>query len=244
MWNHEIRFISGKQLTFELIYALFNKKLKILREYLKINERKEFIKKSKFSTKYSIFFVFKKNGELCLCVDYQKLNEITIKNRYSLFNIGELQDRLIKTKWFTKLNLRGVYNLIRMKKEEEWKTAFRTRYNLYEYTIMFFKLINVSTSCQKLFNNTLWKYLNIFVIIYLNDILIFFQTKEAHKKHVKKMLKCLNARNLLLKSEKCQWHKQKVDFLNYVVKTNEMKIDFDKMQSVDTWSKSINVKEL
>ena len=83
---------------FELIYAFFNKKFKILREYLKINEKKKFIRKSKFSTKYSIFFVFKKNEEFCLCVDYRKLNEITIKNRYSLFNIEELQNRLIKTK--------------------------------------------------------------------------------------------------------------------------------------------------
>ena len=91
-----------------------------------------------------------------------------------------------------------------MKKEEKWKTAFRTRYDFYEYTIMSFKLINASTSCQKLLNNTLREYLNIFVIIYLNDILIFFQTEEAHEKHVKKMLKCLSARNLLLKSEKCQ----------------------------------------
>ena len=91
-----------------------------------------------------------------------------------------------------------------MKKEEKWKTAFQTRYDLYEYTIMSFGLINVSTSCQKLFNNTLRKYLNIFVIIYLNDILIFFQTEETYKEHVKKMLKCLSARNLLLKSEKCQ----------------------------------------
>ena len=131
-----------------------------------------------------------------------------------------------------------------MKKEKKWKTAFRIRYDFYEYTVMFFELINASTSCQKLFNNTLQEYLNIFVIIYLNDILIFSQTEEAHKEHVKKMLKCLNARNLLLKSEKCQWHKQKVDFLNYVVKINEMKIDLNKVQSVNTWSKSINVKKL
>ena len=91
-----------------------------------------------------------------------------------------------------------------MKEEEEWKITFRTRYDFYEYIVMFFGLINVSTSCQELFNNTLREYLNIFVIIYLNDILIFFQTEETYKEHVKKMLECLSARNLLLKSEKCQ----------------------------------------
>ena len=90
LWNHEIKLISEKQFTFELIYALSNKKLEVLREYLKINEKKEFIRKSKFSTGYSILFLFKKNEKLRLCVDYRKLNEIIIKNRYSLFNIEEL----------------------------------------------------------------------------------------------------------------------------------------------------------
>ena len=173
-WNHEIRFISGKQLTFGLIYALSNKKLKVLREYLKINEKKEFIRKSKSSIGYSILFIFKKNENPLLCVDYRKLNEIIIKNWYSLFNIEKFQDRLADIKWFIKLNLREIYNLIRMKAEKEWKTTFRIRYDLYKYTVISFELINASTSFQELFNDTLRKYLNIFVIMYLNDILIFF----------------------------------------------------------------------
>ena len=90
LWDHEIKFISKKKFTFELIYALSNKELKVLCEYLKINKKKEFIRKSKSSTEYSILFVFKKNEKLCLCVYYQISNEITIKNRYSLFNIEEL----------------------------------------------------------------------------------------------------------------------------------------------------------
>ena len=89
-WDHEIRFISKKQLTFEFIYALLNKELEVLREYLKINKKKGFIRKSKFSAGYLILFVSKKDGKLRLCVDYRKLNEITIKNRYSLLNIEEL----------------------------------------------------------------------------------------------------------------------------------------------------------
>ena len=89
-WNYEIKLILKKQFTFGLIYAFSNKKLEILCEYLKINEKKELIQKSKFSTEYSVLFVFKKNRKFLLCVDYRKLNEITIKNRYSLFNIKEL----------------------------------------------------------------------------------------------------------------------------------------------------------
>ena len=93
-WDHEIRLESEKQLTFESIYTLFSKKLKELRKYLKINERKKFIRKSQSFAEHSILFVSKKDEKLRLCVDYRKLNEITIKNRYSLFNIEEFQDRL------------------------------------------------------------------------------------------------------------------------------------------------------
>ena len=116
-WDHKIRLISEKQLTFELIYALSNKELKVLREYLESNEKKEFIRKSKFSAEYSSFFVLKKKGKLRLYVDYRKLNEITIKNRYLLLNIEELQDRLTDVKWFIKLNLREAYNLILSRSE-------------------------------------------------------------------------------------------------------------------------------
>ena len=125
IWNHEIIFKLSKTFTFEFIYALFEKKLRIFRKYLKKNLKKKFIRKSQSSTKYSIHFVFKKNEKLHLCVDYRKLNEIIIKNRYLLSNINELQNKLTKTKYFTKLNLKEVYNLIRMKTKKKWKTIFR-----------------------------------------------------------------------------------------------------------------------
>ena len=202
------------------------------------------IRKSKFLTEYSIFFIFKKDEKFFLCVDYWKLHEITIKNRYSLFNIEKFQDRLADIKWFIKLNLRKAYNLIRMKAEKEWKTAFRTRYNLYEYTVILFELINTSVSCQKLFNDTLQEYLSVFVIIYLNDILIFFQTEEKHEQHIKKMLNCLSKRNLLIKSKKCDWHKKEIDFLKFIIEVNDIRMNFDKLTSVKAWSVFINIKKV
>ena len=123
-WNHEIIFKSNKIFTFELIYALFEKKLKILRKYLNENLRKKFIRKSQSSTKYSILFVFKKNEILYLCVDYRKLNEIIIKNQYSLSNINELQNKLLKAIYFTKFNFKEAYNLIRMKTKKNKKQFF------------------------------------------------------------------------------------------------------------------------
>ena len=243
-WDHEIVLESNKTFTFESIYALFEKKLRILREYLNENLKKKFIRKSQSSTRYSILFVLKKNEKLRLCVDYRKLNEITIKNRYSLPNISELQNRLSRAIYFIKLDLRGAYNLIRMKARKEWKTTFRTRYEHYEYMIMSFGLINASTTCQEIINDALREHLNVFVIAYLDDILIYSKTLKKHKQHVRTMLQCLEQRRLLLKLEKCEFHQFNVEFLGFVVGTRGVRMDSAKIKAVEDWPQPKNVKEV
>ena len=218
-WDHEIIFELSKTFTFEFIYALFEKKLRIFRKYLNENLKKKFIRKSQLLTKYSILFVFKKNETLRLCVDYRKLNEIIIKNRYSLSNINELQNKLSKTIYFTKLNFKGAYNLIRMKAKKKWKTIFRIRYKHYEYMIMSFRLINASTTCQEMINDVLREHLNVFVIAYFDDILIYFKTLIEHARHVRKVLQCLEQRQLLFKLEKCEFYKFEVEFLEFKIET-------------------------
>ena len=243
-WDHEIIFELNKTFTFELIYAFFEKKLRILREYLNENLKKKFIRKSQSSTKYSILFVSKKNEKLHLCVDYRKLNEITIKNRYSLLNINELQNRLSRVVYFIILDLRRVYNLIRMKVKKKWKTIFRTRYEHYEYLIMSFELINASTTCQEMINDALREHLNVFVVAYLDDILIYFKTLTKHKQHVRTMLQCLKQRRLLLKPKKCEFHRFEIKFLRFVIRTQEVRIDPNKFKAIKDWSRSINVKKI
>ena len=237
-WDREIKLELDKQLTFEPIYALFEKKLGTLRKYLKENLRKRFIRKSQSPTGYPILFVPKKDGTLRLCVDYRKLNDITVKNRYPLSNISELQDRLSKAKYFTKLDLRGAYNLIRMKEGEEWKAAFRTRYDHYEYLIISFELTNVSATCQDLINDTLQEYLNIFVIAYLDGILMYSETLAEHVGHVSTVLKCLNKRNLRLKPQ------ENVTFLSFTIGRRGISIDPEKIQVVKEWKTPINVKKV
>ena len=243
-WNHEIVFELSKTFTFKFIYALFEKKLKILREYLNENLKKKFIRKSQSSIKYSILFVSKKNEKLRLCVDYRKLNEITIKNRYSLLNIDELQNRLLKAIYFIILDLKGAYNLIRMKTKEKWKTIFRTRYEHYEYLIMSFELINASTICQEMINDALREHLNVFVIAYLDDILIYSKTLKKHEQHVRTMLRCLKQRRLLFKLEKCEFHQFNVEFLEFVIRIKGMCMNSIKLKAIKKWSKSTSVKEV
>ena len=243
-WNHEIIFELNKIFTFELIYSFFEKKLKTLREYLNENLKKKFIRKSQLSTKYLIFFVFKKNEKLRLCVDYRKLNEIIVKNRYSLSNINELQNRLSKAIYFIKFNLREVYNLIRMKAKKKWKTTFWTRYEHYEYMMMSFELINASTTCQEMINDALREHLNVFVIAYLNDILIYSRILSKHKQHVRIMLQCLKQRRLLLKLKKCEFHKFDVEFLEFLIEIQEVRMNLAKLKAIEDWSQSTNIKEV
>ena len=155
----------------------------------------------------------KKNGKLRLCVDYRQLNEITIKNRYPLPLISELRDRLQGAQWFTALDLKGAYNLIRIKHGEEWKTAFRTRYGHYEYLVMPFGLTNAPASFQAMINDVLREYLDVFVIAYLDDILIFSKDLDEHKQHVHKVLQKLLDAKLLVELEKSKFHAKEVDFL-------------------------------
>lgn len=122
--------------------------------------RKEFIRESQSSAKYLILFISKLNKSFKLCVDYKALNNITIKNSYSLSLIAELQNKLQEAQWFTKFNISEVFNRIRIKEEDEWKTAFRIKLKHYEYLIMPFELINASVTFQVFVNNVLRRYLD------------------------------------------------------------------------------------
>jgi len=216
-WDHEIKLIDDKKLTKQFIYSLSMKKLNALQQYLKENMWKEFIKELQSSAKYSILFISKLNESLRLYVNYRALNNIMIKNSYSLLLISELQNRLQRAQWFTKFNILEAFNWIWIKKEDEWKTVFCTRLEHYEYLIMSFNLINASMMFQTFVNNVLQRYLNQFIIVYLNDILVYSKTKKKHVQHVRKILQTLKEVNLRIKSEKSEFHVQNVQFLKFII---------------------------
>ena len=228
----------------EPIYTLSYTELEILRSYLDENLKKGFIREIKITAGFLILFVPKKDEKLRLCVNYRRLNTITIKDKYSLPNIGELQDYLIGVKWFTKLDLRGIYNLVRIKEDDEWKTIFKTRYKTYEYQIMLFGLINAPAIYQILINNTLAGCLDIYAVAYLDNILIYSRNWKDHRRHVKDILERLLNRQLRCKSEKCEFHKKEVNFLEFMIRTDGIKIDSEKIQKVLDWPVPRNLKDL
>ena len=243
-WDHEIPLKPGMEPKFHKVYALSPDKQQALKEYLEENLRKGYIRPSKSPAGYPILFVPKKNGKLRLCVDYRQLNDITIKNRYPLPLIEELRDKLGTAQWFTALDLKGAYNLIRMKEGEEWKTAFRTREGLFEYLVMPFGLTNAPASFQEFINHVLREYLDIFVVVYLDDILIFSNTLEEHKKHVHKVLQTLQDNDTLVEPEKCEFHVQHVKFLGYEICPGEVRMDRTKLATIRDWPRPTNVREV
>ncbi len=233
-WNHEIKLVDDKKLMKQFIYSLLTEKLNALQQYLKENMWKEFIRESQSSAEYSILFVSKSNESLRLCVDYKALNNITIKNSYSLSLIAELQNRLQNAQWFTKFDILETFNSIRIKEEDEWKTVFHTQLKHYEYLIMSFDLINALVTFQIFVNNVLQRYLNQFVIVYLNDILVYSKTKKEHVQHVKKILQTLKKVDLRIKSGKSEFHVQSVQFLRFIVTSQSLRMNLKKIEAVTT----------
>ncbi|KAL8411455.1 hypothetical protein RB596_000918 [Gaeumannomyces avenae] len=179
-----------------------------------------------------------------MCIDYRPLNEATIKDRYPLPFIDELRDKLGKAKYFTALDLRKAYGLLRIKEGQEWMTAFRTRMGVFESMVMTFGLTNAPATFQRMIEHVLREHLDIFVLAYLDDILIFSETLEEHKQHVHQVLQKLQDAKLLANPDKCVWHTQRVVFLGFVITPGEVRMDPKKVQQVLEWPVPTNVKEV
>jgi hypothetical protein len=152
-----------------------------------------------------------------MCVDYRRLNEITVKNRYTLSLIHEMQDRIRKARIFSKFDLREAYYKIRIKKSEEWKTVWGSRLGHYEQLIMLFKLTNIPATCQALVNDIFREYLDIFVFAYLDDILVYSENEKDYVKYVTLVLEALEKADIGLHPEKCVFHAKEIEFLGYIL---------------------------
>ena len=171
--NHAIKLGDGQQLPYGPIYSLGQVELETLKAYIKINLANGFIRPSTSPAGASTLFDQKSNDLLRLYVNYQGLNNLTIKNRYPLPLIGESLDRLEKARRFTQLNLTSAYHRMRVRKGDEWKTVFKTRYRYWEYQVMPFGLTNTPASFQGFVNKILAEKLDIIVIMYLDNIFIY-----------------------------------------------------------------------
>jgi hypothetical protein len=227
---------DGEQLPWGPMYPLNETELQALRDYVKETLELGKIRPSKSPTAAPIIFVPKAHGRgLRLCVDCRGWNKVTIANRYPLPIMSELQDRVRGAKIFTKIDLKNGYNLIRIKPGDEWKTAFKTWYRLYEYTVMPFGLSNAPATFQNMMNHIIRDLLDLGLIVYLDDILIYAKTEEEHDRIVTEVLKRLAENGLAISQDKCFWSTTQVDFLGYIISKDGIEMAQDKVQCIRDW---------
>jgi hypothetical protein len=218
------------------MYPLNEMELQALWDYLKEMLELGKIRPSKSPTAAPIIFVPKAHGRgLRLWVDYRGLNNVTIANQYPLPIMPKLQDRVRGAKVFTKIDLKNGYNHIRIKPGDEWKMAFKTQYGLYEYMVMPFGLSNAPATFQNMMNHIFRDLLDLGLIIYLDDILIYAETVEEHDRIVTEVLKYLPANGLGISQDKCFWSTSRVDFIRYVISKEGIEMAQDKVQYIRDW---------
>ncbi|KAD4889453.1 hypothetical protein E3N88_21526 [Mikania micrantha] len=182
-----------------------------------------------------VLFVKKKDGSFRMCIDYRELNKLTIKNRYPLPRIDDLFDQLQGATYFSKIDLRSGYHQLRVHEDDVPKTAFRTRYGHYEFLVMPFGLTNAPAVFMDLMNRVCRPYLDKFVIVFIDDVLIYSRSQQEHAQHLKLILELLAREKLYAKFSKCEFWLREVQFLGHVVNQDGIQVDPSKIKAVEQW---------
>lgn len=249
-WDMKIELEPGARTDHRVgLYNLNEEQLAAQKEWIDEHLAKGFIQKSKSPMTTSTFFVKKKDDlgkqtKMRIVVDYRHLNNMTIKDRYPIPLIGNLTDQLSKAKFFTKMDLRYGYHLVRIAEGDEWKTAFSTRHGQFEYKVMPLGLCNAPAVFQRMMNTIFYDMLDRGVIIYLDDILIYGETEEELRKLTLEVLKRLRKHKLFVKPGKCRFKVQKVDFLGVIVTPGSIEMDPGKVDAIRDWPAPTKVKEM
>ena len=205
---------------------------------------KGFIRPSSSPWGCPALFVKKKDNSLRLCVDYRPLNAVTIKNKYPLPRIDILFDQLAGAKVFSKIDLRSGYHQIKIKPCDIPKTAFSTRYGLYEYLVMSFGLTNAPAYFMYLMNSVFMPELDKFVVVFIDDILIYSKNEEDHAEHLRIVLQRLRDHHLYAKFSKCEFWLDSVKFLGHTISSDGISVDPTKVQEVMDWESPISVHQI
>ncbi|GJV53525.1 reverse transcriptase domain-containing protein [Tanacetum coccineum] len=216
-------------------YRLAPSELEELSGQLKELQDKGFIRPSSSPWGAPILFVKKKDGSFRMCIDYRELNKLTVKNRYPLPRIDDLFDQLQGSQFFSKIDLSFGYHQVRVHEDDIPKIAFRTRYGHFEFTVMPFGLTNTPTMFMDLMNRVCRPYLDKFVIVFIDDILIYSKTQEEYVEHLRLVLELLKREKLYAKFSKCEFWLREVQFLGHVINGNEIHINPSKIKAVKNW---------
>jgi hypothetical protein len=191
-----------------------------------------------------VLFVEKKDGTKRMCLYYRTLNSMTIKNKCPLTRIEDLLDRLKKVKFFSKIDMRSGYHQMKIREQDIPKIAFTTRYGLYEFVVVSFGLTNAPAYFMNLMNKVFMEELDRFVVMFIDDILIYSETVEEHEEHLRIVLERLRQQKLYAKFSKCEFWMEKVAFLGHVLSAEGITVDPSKVESVTQWEQPLNVTDI
>ena len=225
-------------------YRMAPAELKELKEQLQELLRQGFIQPSVSPWGAPVLFVKKKDGTLRMCIDYRGLNQVTVKNKYPLPHIEELFDQLQGARVFSKLDLRQGYYQLRVGAKDVPKTAFNTRYGHFEFLVMPFGLTNAPAAFMDLMQRTFRPYLDQFVVIFIDDILVYSKSKEEHERHLKIVLQTLREYKLFAKFSKCEFWLEEIPFLGHIISGEGIRVDPSKVEDVVNWKRPTTVTEI
>ena len=215
-----------------------------MKEFIDENLTNGFIRLTSSPHGALVLFVKKKDGSLRLCVDFCRLNKIIKKDRYPLPLISDLLDSPCKACIYTKIDLWHAYHLVHIAEGDEWKTAFRTRYSAFKWSVMLFGLTNTPTAFQRFMNDMFSNLLDVCIVVYLDDILIYSDNITQHRKHVKEVLKRLQKAGLYAKTEKCEFHSNSIEYLGYVLSPYGLTMSDAKVKTIQEWPEPRKVKDI
>ena len=242
--DHAIELKDGAVPPAKRAYGMSREQALAVKEYIDEMLGKGFIRRSTSPYAAPVLIVKKPDGGLRICIDYRALNALTIRNRNAPPLIKETLARLCSARIYSKFDVIAAFNEVRMKEGHEEKTAFLTRYGLFEYTVMPFGLCNAPSTFQAFINDVLRQYLDEFCSAYLDDILIYSNSLGEHIQHVGKVLSQLQSTGLFLDINKCEFHVTQVKYLGLIITTDGLKMDPQKIESILEWKQPRCVKDV
>src|SRR5258707_3714498 len=244
-WPYDLKInLEGVKLFHGLIYLLSPPELTVLREFLEENIQNGFIHPSKSPWGSPVLFVKKKDGSLCLCIDFHALNRVTEKDRYPLPLIPDLLNSLGPARIYSKIDLKHAYHLVRIVEGDEPKTTFRTRYRSYEWRVMPFGLTNAPAVFQRFINEVLGNLLDVCTVGYIDDILIYADSVDRHRDHVLEELRHLQEAGLYANPKKCNFHTDTVEYLGFILTPTGLHMDPAKVATIQNWPELWNVCDM
>ncbi|KAL0556085.1 hypothetical protein IC582_004592 [Cucumis melo] len=239
-----IELLPGTAPISQAPYRMAPSELKELKMQLQELVNKGYIRPSVSPWGAPVLFVKKKDGTLRLCIDYRQLNKVTIRNKYPLPRIDDLFDQLRGATLFSKIDLRSGYHQLKVRESDIAKTAFRTRYGHYEFRVMPFGLTNAPAVFMDLMNRIFHRYLDQFVIVFIDDILVYSVDRESHEEHLRIVLQTLREKQLYAKFNKCEFWLEQVVFFGHVVSAKGVSVDPQKVEAVVNWERPISATEV